>query len=76
MQEVELTPVDKTKPFFKVVIIVDKATKLISSTQVFEKNGNRYTYSMNNIVTNSTLADDMFAFDTKKYPGVEVIDLR
>jgi outer membrane lipoprotein carrier protein len=76
LQEVELTPVDKTKPFFKVVINVDKATKLINSTQVFEKAGNRYTYSMNNIVTNSALADDMFAFDARKFPGVEVIDLR
>ncbi len=76
IQEIELTPVDKTKPFFKVLVSVDKATKLITSTQVFEKNGNRYTYSMNNIVTNAALADDMFAFDAKKYPGVEVIDLR
>jgi len=75
-QEIELTPVDKTKPFFKVLVSVDKASKLINSTQVFEKNGNRYTYAMSNIVTNSAIGDDMFAFDTKKYPGVEVIDLR
>lgn len=76
IQEVELTPVDKTKPFFKVLVSVDKATKLINSTQVFEKTGNRYTYSMSNIVTNSDIPDTMFTFDAKKYPGVEVIDLR
>jgi outer membrane lipoprotein-sorting protein len=76
IQEIELTPVDKTKPFFKVLVNVDKASKLINSTQVFEKNGNRYTYSMNNIVTNAAISDDTFAFDAKKYPGVEVIDLR
>jgi len=76
IQEIELTPVDKTKPFFKVIVNVDKASKLITSTQVFEKNGNRYTYSMSNIVTNAAIADDMFVFDAKKYPGVEVIDLR
>ena len=75
-QEIELTPVDKTKPFFKVLVSVDKASKLINSTQVFEKNGNRYTYAMSNIVTNTAIGDDMFAFDAKKYPGVEVIDLR
>ncbi len=76
LQEIELTPVDKTKPFFKVLVIVDKGSKLINSTQVFEKGGNRYTYSMSNIVTNAAIADDTFAFDAKKYPGVEIIDLR
>ncbi|MBP7931087.1 MAG: outer membrane lipoprotein carrier protein LolA [Chitinophagaceae bacterium] len=75
-QVVELTPIDKTKPFFKVVIEVDKASKVIMSTRVFEKNGNRYLYAINNMSTSSVIADDSFVFSTKKYPGVEVIDLR
>jgi outer membrane lipoprotein carrier protein len=74
-QVVELTPVDKTKAFFKVLLNIDKATKIIMSTQVFEKNGNRYTYSINNISTNAAVPDETFVFDAKKYPGVEVIDL-
>ena len=75
-QVVELTPIDKTKPFFKVLIEVDKAASSIVSTKVFEKNGNRYTYSINSMSTNSAMPDDTFVFDPKKYPGVEVIDLR
>ena len=75
-QVVELTPIDKTKPFFKVLVQVDKATKIISSTQVFEKSGNRYLYAINSISTNSSIADDNFIFNAKNYPGVEVIDLR
>lgn len=75
-QVVELTPIDKTKPFFKVVLEVDKATKVIMSTRVFEKNGNRYLYAINNIATTSAITDDNFVFSPKKYPGVEVIDLR
>lgn len=75
-QVVELTPLDKTKPFFKVVLEVDKATKVIMSTRVFEKNGNRYLYAINNMSTSSVIADDSFVFSAKKYPGVEVIDLR
>jgi chaperone LolA len=75
-QVVELTPIDKTKPFFKVLIEVDKAAGSIVSTKVFEKNGNRYTYSINSMSTNSAMPDDTFVFDPKKYPGVEVIDLR
>lgn len=75
-QVVELTPVDKTKPFFKVVIEVDKASKVIMSTRVFEKNGNRYLYAINSMATTVAIPDDSFAFNLKKYPGVEVIDLR
>ena len=43
---------------------------------VFEKNGNRYLYAINTMNTNTAMTDDLFAFSTKKYPGVEVIDLR
>ena len=73
---VELTPIDKTKSFFKVVLEVDKATSVIMSTRVFEKNGNRYLYAINSINTNAAVADESFSFNPKKYPGVEVIDLR
>ena len=76
VQEIELTPVDKSKPFFKVLLGVDKVSRMITSTQIFEKNGNRYTYSMSNVATNAAIGDDMFLFDVKKYPGVEVVDLR
>ena len=74
MKEVELTPIDKTKAFHKVLIYVDKS--VISTTKVFEKTGNRYTYSMNNMTTNGNIADATFVFDAKQYPGVEVVDLR
>lgn len=75
-QVIELTPIDKTKPFFKVLLEVDKATKIIMATRVFEKNGNRYLYAINNIVTTTVIPDDSFVFNPKKFPGVEVIDLR
>jgi len=75
-QVIELTPIDKTRPFFKVVVEVDKANNNIASTKVFEKNGNRYTYAVNSLSANQAMGDDIFVFDAKKYPGVEVIDLR
>ena len=76
MQEIELTPIDKSKPFFKVLVDIDKSTQTIRQTKVFEKNGNRYTYSIASMSTNASLPDAMFVFDTKKYPKVEVVDLR
>lgn len=76
LQEIELTPYDKTKPFFKVYVWVDKATQTIYSTKVMEKSGNRYTYTVSSLNGNANLQDAQFVFDKKKYPGVEVIDLR
>ena len=76
LQEIELTPTDKTKPFFKVLVYIDKATKTISSTKVFEKTGDKYTYSISSVNTKAVISDDQFTFDAKKYPGAEVVDLR
>ncbi len=76
VQEIELTPVDKTKTFFKVLVEVDKATKNIVSSKVFEKNGDRYIYTVNSMKTNTDLPDSLFTFDAKKHPQVEVVDLR
>ena len=76
LEEVELTPIDKSKTFFKVLIDVDKATQTIKQTKVFEKNGNRYTYAVSSMVTTGNLTDDLFVFDPKKFPKAEVIDLR
>lgn len=76
LQEIEMTPVDKTKPFHKVYITVDKKAQTIYSTRVLEKNGNKYTYTVNNMNGQATLSDALFIFDKKKYPGVEEVDLR
>ena len=76
IQEIELTPTDKTELFFKVLLEVDKATKNIAATKVFEKNGNRYIYTITDYKTNTPLAESLFVFDAKAHPGVEVIDLR
>lgn len=76
VQEIELTPVDKTKTFFKVLVYVDKTSKNIVSSKVFEKNGNHYIYTITSMDTNTSLSDSLFAFDIKKHPNAEVVDLR
>ena len=75
-QEIELTPKDKSKPFHKIYVLVDKIAKSIYSTKVLESSGSRYSYTMKNMKTNSIMADAMFVFDKTKYPKVEVVDLR
>ena len=34
------------------------------------------SYTMSNLQANPVLADNLFVFDQKKHPGIEVIDLR
>ena len=75
-QEVEMTPYDKTKPFFKVLLWVDKARKNISGAKVLNKDGNKYSITVGTFTPNAAVTDAQFVFDQKKYPGVEVIDLR
>jgi outer membrane lipoprotein carrier protein len=43
---------------------------------VFEKTGNKYTYSVTNMNTATPVNDTQFVFDVKKFPGAEIIDLR
>ena len=76
LEEIELTPIDKTKTFFKVLVAVDKSSQTIKQTKIFEKTGNRYTYAVNSLVTSGSLPDALFTFDVKKYPKVEIVDLR
>jgi len=76
VQEIELTPIDKTKLFHKVIVYINKATQTITSTKVFEKAGNRYTYTVSGINTNANVADATFLFNQKNYPGIEIVDLR
>ncbi len=72
--EIELTPTDKTKAFFKILLYVDK--NAIVSTKLFEKTGNRYTYTTSSLVGNANIPDATFVFDAKKFPGAEIVDLR
>ncbi len=78
IQEIELTPIDKSKMFHKVIIFINKATQTITSTKVFEKAGNRYTYTVSGMNTSGNISDATFIFNQKdkKYAGMELVDLR
>lgn len=76
LQEIEMTPVDKTKQFHKVYLLIDKNNKSIYSTRILDKSGNVLVYTVNNLNGRVNLPDNLFVFDKNKYPGVEVIDLR
>ncbi|WP_113654183.1 LolA family protein [Pedobacter namyangjuensis] len=75
-QMIELSPTDTKKSVFKVRLSIDKATKQIANIVIYEKNGNTYTYNVKTFSPNVKVPETTFAFDAKKYPGVEVVDLR
>ncbi len=75
-QTIDMTPTDSKKNFFKVRLMIDKAKKQIYSALIFDKNGNKYTYTMQTFSPNVNVSDAVFAFDVKAHPGVEVVDLR
>ena len=76
VQEVELTPVDKTKPLFKALLYVDKVQHTLVSIKWFDKNGTRYILNTSKLNGNAPLTDAQLAFNKAKYPGVEEVDLR
>jgi outer membrane lipoprotein-sorting protein len=73
---IDLTPIEAGKSFFKVRLQIDKVNKRISNAVIFDKNGNHYTYEIKTFTPSASLPETTFAFDSKKYPGVEVVDLR
>jgi outer membrane lipoprotein-sorting protein len=75
-QVIDLTPEDAKKQFFKIRLSIDKAKKQIYSALIFDKNGSRYTYTIRSFTPNVKLPENIFTFDKKDHPGVELVDLR
>ncbi|MEJ7558216.1 MAG: outer membrane lipoprotein carrier protein LolA [Pedobacter sp.] len=76
LQTIDLSPLDIKKTVFKIRLTIDKVAKQITNVVIFDKSGNRYTYAIKAFTPNVKVAETVFAFDAKKYPGVEVVDLR
>ena len=75
VQIIDLTSI-KAASFYKVRIVINKAKNQIMRFTVHEKDGTQYTYSIEKFVTNQTLPDSRFVFDSTQYPNTEVIDIR
>ncbi|HMR56805.1 MAG TPA: outer membrane lipoprotein carrier protein LolA [Cyclobacteriaceae bacterium] len=75
-EEVDLVPEKKDAQYFKIKMMISKKDKSIQSWTMFDRSGNRYKYTITKFTPNVKVDDSFFTFDPKKYPGVEVIDLR
>ena len=75
-EEIDLVPEKKDAQYFKIKLLIKKKDKVIQSLTMYDKGGNRYKYTITKFVPHAEVADTYFTFDARKYPGVEVIDLR
>lgn len=75
LESVELTP-SKAGQVSKVQITVDKKTRNVKSWVISQKNGQKTTYKIDAFQENPTVADALFTFNSRMFPGAEVIDLR
>ena len=74
--EVDLVPEKKDAQYFKIKMMISKKDKSVQSWTEFDRSGNRYKNTIIKFIPNVKVDDAFFAFDPKKFPGVEVIDLR
>ncbi|MDR2626996.1 MAG: outer-membrane lipoprotein carrier protein LolA [Dysgonamonadaceae bacterium] len=73
--ELELIPRKKTG-VTKVIIQIGKKDNLPVSISIINKNGINNIIHINKYQTGQNFSDDLFVFNKKKYPEVEIIDLR
>lgn len=73
---VDLEPENKDEPFYKIRLTIDKEDKTMVNYKVFDKNGNRYLWTVSDFEPNLNLTASHFEFDPSEYKDVEIIDLR
>ncbi len=73
---IELVPKDKKKNYFKIKLYVEKNNQQIIKSAIFDKNGSIHTYTITNQIPNIKFDDGFFTFNTKKYPNIEINDMR
>jgi outer membrane lipoprotein-sorting protein len=76
IQYIDLKPLDSSKPYFKIQLKINKNEQTIAGAKIFNNNGTLMTYTITKFTPNVSAKDTDFNFDTKKYPGIEVVDLR
>jgi outer membrane lipoprotein-sorting protein len=74
--EIDLYPINLKTKYSKISMHIDKTTFHIMDIKIAFKNGTRQDIVFSNFKPNTNIADTEFIFDTKKYPGITVNDMR
>ena len=73
---IELKPIDSEAEYFKLRISLDAKKSELQQIKAFSRDGSRFTFKLNKLTPNKTFNKSDFTFDTKKYPGIRIEDLR
>jgi len=74
--EIVLIPDNKKGDIQKIIVQINKEDYMPVMFTIFYKNNLQNIIYINSYKTKQTLPDSNFVFDKKKYPNVEIIDLR
>ncbi|MDE6692030.1 MAG: outer-membrane lipoprotein carrier protein LolA [Muribaculaceae bacterium] len=72
----KLTPKAKGESVKAATLVIDTRTWLPMSIDMVLSNGSRFTLNIKSISEGNALPTSNFEYPQKKYPGVEVVDLR
>jgi outer membrane lipoprotein-sorting protein len=75
IQKIELTP-EKSKPFSKIILGIDKSKLEIVHFDITDKSGNTYAYHITRFSPDIPVGDDKFSFNVNAFPDAEIIDMR
>jgi outer membrane lipoprotein carrier protein len=67
---IDLVPEKKDAQYFKIKMAISKKDKSIVNFTIFDKQGNRFKYTITKFTPNAKVDDAFFTFDVKKHPKV------
>lgn len=73
---VDLIPETSKTDFKKINVNIDKSNWMFNSIKIYNKDGMVNHLIINKLQAGVNLSDDIFLFDKKNYPNVEIVDLR
>ena len=76
LDAISLTPTDADQNISKIILRVDQKSNLIYDATVSDKNGGKFTYTINRLLVNELIPYTLFVFNKSNYPSMEIVDLR
>ena len=75
-ENIRLTPVKTNSQVSRIELVIDKEDKSIKGWKIFAKGVEPTNFEVTDFKTNATVSDSEFLFNSKNFPGAEVVDLR
>jgi outer membrane lipoprotein-sorting protein len=74
--EIDLYPIDLKTVYSRIRMHIDKTSHQITDIKIFQKDGTQQTLEFTKFIANTEIKDSDFTFDSNKYPGIVVNDMR